>query len=381
VKYQKIKSKTTHMRQFILFFSTFLFALAATAQMDLTGNGFNPRASISEEVGITSITIKYSRPGVKGRDGKIWGRVVANGFSNYNFTSNTISSPWKAGANEVTVISFEHDVKVEGADLKAGTYALFMAMDPDSVTIIFSSQTDAWGSFYYREVDDVLRVKVKPVVLDKTVEWLKYEFIHHEEQSCVIAMQWEKLSVPFKVDVDVHPIVLERLREQMTSVKGFLSANLIHAAMYCYENNINLEEALGWAERAVTGQPYGQTGFDAYQFLATGYEKLNRQHQADSVMDEGLAIANLNQYISYGRALISQKRFDRSVGILLAAKEKFGDRYMVNNELSYAFSGKEEFSRALEHADHALAQAPGEKAKNRIKENIKKLKEGKDINQ
>jgi hypothetical protein len=81
-----------------------------------------------------------------------------------------MTSPWRAGANEATTISFEHDVKVEGKDLKAGTYALFMAMG-DSVTLIFSNQKDAWGSFYYRPEEDVLRVKVKPAILDKGVEW------------------------------------------------------------------------------------------------------------------------------------------------------------------------------------------------------------------
>ena len=120
-----------------------------------------------------------------------------------------------------------------------------MAMAADNVTLIFSNQTDAWGSFYYEEKYDALRVNVKPVALDKSVEWLKYEFIEHKEKYCVIAMQWEKLSVPFKVEVDVDNIVLARLREQVTSQKGFNSTNMMQAAQYCFNKNINLEEALG----------------------------------------------------------------------------------------------------------------------------------------
>ena len=369
------------MKSLILSIFITLIGIAATAQMDLPGEGGNTRATISEEVGITSITIKYSRPGVKGREGKIWGGVVANGFGTYSFITGKNTSPWRAGANEATIISFEHDVKVEGKDLKAGSYALFMAMGADSVTLIFSRQTEAWGSFYYTPEDDVLRVKVKPVALDKSVEWLKYEFIEHQEKSCVIAMQWEKLSVPFKVEVDVYNIVIARLREQVVGVKGFLSANLIHGSTYCFEKEIIMEEALGWAERAVTGRPYGQTGFDAYQNLATGYEKLNRLPEADSVMNQGLTIANVNEYAAYGRSLIKQNRKDRALDIMLAAGAKFGEVYAVNNALSYAYSAKGDYAKALGYANKALVQAPGDRSKAMVAANIDKLKGGKDINE
>jgi hypothetical protein len=358
-----------------------LIAIVDMAQMDIPAVGFNPRTIISEEVGITSITIKYSRPGVKGREGKIWGGVVANGLGTFSFITNRMTSPWRAGANEATVITFEHEVKVEGKDLKAGAYALFMAMGMDSVTLIFSKQTEAWGSFYYREEDDVLRVKVKPVMLDKSVEWLKYEFIEHKEKSCVIAMQWEKLSVPFNVEVDVDNIVVARLREELTGVKGFVSANDLQASAYCFDKNINMEEALSWAERAVTGRPFAQTGFDCYQNLAEGYEKLNRTSQADSVMNEGLVIANINQCLSYSKKLITHKRSDRAIHILLEAKMKFGDVYSVNNGLSYAYSANADYKSALVFANKALAQTNSPQAKASVAANIEKLKAGKDINQ
>lgn len=356
-------------------------AIVAIAQMDVPSVGFNPRATITEEVGITSITINYSRPGVKGREGKIWGGVVAPGFGTFNFLTGKMTSPWRAGANQATVISFEHDVKVERKDLKAGSYALFMAVSPDSVTIIFSKQTEAWGSFYYKPEYDVLKVRVKSVPLDKSVEWLKYEVIGHEEKSCVIAMQWEKLSVPFKVEVDVDNIVVARLREELTGAKGFLSANNLQASAYCFDRGINMEEALNWAQRAVTGRPFAQSGFDSYQNLAYGFGKLNRVPQADSVMDEGLSIANINQYLGYNRALIAEKRSDRAIKVMLGAMAKFGDVYPVNNGLSYAYSAKGDFTKALEFASKALAQASSVQAKGAVVANIEKLKAGRDINQ
>ncbi len=368
------------MRHFFLLIVIVFFALSMNAQMDIPPNGFNPRASISEEVGITSITIKYSRPGVKGREGNIWGKVVAYGFNNYNFLTAGPASPWRAGANEATLISFEHDVKIEGQDIKAGSYALFIALEENKATLIFSNQLGAWGSFNYQVEDDVLRVDVSPVRLEKSVEWLKYEFIEHQEKSCVIALQWENLSIPFKVDVDVDKIVLESVRKEFKGLKGFISANRIHASMYYFEKNENMEEALAWAKMAITGKPYGQTGFSAYENLATGYEKVNRRAEADATMDEGLQIANLGEYINYCRGLIRQKRSTRAIELIERARNKFGDIYALNNSLTSAHSANGDFKKALEYAHKSLKQATSDASKNRIKKNIEKLKNQVDIN-
>jgi tetratricopeptide (TPR) repeat protein len=370
------------MKRILLLSSVLFLVTNLIAQMDVPPSGGNPRALISEEVGITSITIKYGRPDVNKREGKIYGdgNLVPYGFSTNSFITNKNTAPWRAGANDNTTITFEHDVKVEGKDLKAGTYGLHMAMGADKVTLIFSNQSDAWGSFYYEEKNDALRADVKPVVLDKSVEWLKYEFIEHKEKYCVIAMQWEKLSIPFKVEVDVDNIVIARLREQITGVKGFNSTNMLQASSFCFNKNINLEEALGWAQRAVTGFQ-GQRSYVSLRNLATGYEKLSRLPQADSVMTEALTMATVNQYAAYARALITQKRNDKAMEILQTAKTKFGDVFAVNNAIAFGYSAKGDFTKALEHANKALAQAPNDQAKTVINGNITKLKEGKDINQ
>ena len=355
----------------------FILVQSSIAQMDLPPSGGNPRATISEEVGITSITIKYSRPDVNKREGKIWGdgNLITYGFTSQNLTTNKNDMPWRAGANEATTITFEHDVKVEGKDLKAGTYGLYMAVWPDKATIIFSKQADAWGSFFYDEKNDVLRVDVKPVVLDKSVEYLKYEFIEHKEKYCVIALQWEKLSIPFRVDVDVDNIVLARMREQVTGQRGFNALNLQAAANYFINKGINLDEALAWAQRGANFK-----SFATLNALSSAYAKLNRLKEADSAMNEALAYAVPAQYLNVGRNLITAKRIDRALEVFNANQKKNGDIFQVNAGFMSYYSAKGDFKKALEYANKALAQAP-ETAKATVNANIAKLKEGKDINQ
>jgi hypothetical protein len=351
------------------------------AQLDLPPSGGNPKATVSEEVGITSISITYSRPDVNKREGKIWGdgNVVTYGFSTQNFITSKNTSPWRAGANENTTITFEHDVKVEGQPLKSGTYGLFMAMGADQVIIIFSKQNKAWGSFYYDEQWDALRVTVKPVVLEKSVEWLKYEFTEQKEKSCTIAMQWEKLSVPFKVEVDVDHIVLAGIREDLTSRKGFTPALILQATQFCFNKNINLEEALVWSRRAIDGTG-GQKTYITLRNLATAYEKLNRTAEADSVMKEALLIATANQYTAYGRILITQKRTDKAMEVLLESKKRYNDIFGVNNGLMMGYSAKGDFKNAIKFAEKAKLQAPSDVVKKQLEAQIAKLKEGKDIN-
>jgi len=358
---------------FILFFA---ILTTATAQMDLPPSAGNPRATISEEVGITSITIKYSRPDVNGREGKIWGTLVTYGFTSQNLNTNKNDMPWRAGANETTMITFEHDVKVEGQPIKAGTYGLYMAVYADKATIIFSKQADAWGSFFYEEKNDVLRVDVKPVALDKSVEYLKYEFIEHKEKYCVIALQWEKLSIPFKVDVDVENIVLARMREQVTGQRGFTPLLLTAAANYFINKNINLDEALAWSQRAANFK-----SFSTLNTLGTAYTKLNRLKEADSTMNEALVFAVPAQFQGYGRSLVTAKRLDRWMEVLNATQKKSGDVFIVNSGYMSYYSAKGDFKKALDYANKALAQAPNDAAKSTMNGNIAKLKEGKDINQ
>ncbi len=172
------------------------FTLSISAQLTIPPDGGNKKASVSERIGITDVTIHYDRPGVKGREGKIWNNLVHVGYKDLGFGTSK-AAPWRAGANENTTITFSTDVKVEGKLLKAGTYALFAAMGTGDATLIFSNNNSSWGSFFYDPKEDALRVTVKTIPLNESVERLKYEFMDETDNSATIALLWEKLKIPF----------------------------------------------------------------------------------------------------------------------------------------------------------------------------------------
>ncbi len=189
------------------------------AQLTTLPRGGNKRASVSEQIGITDVIIHYSRPGVKKRDGHIWGELIPVGFTELGYGIKK-PAPWRAGANENTTIEFTTDVKIEGHDLPAGRYGFFVAYDPSECTLIFSKNSTSWGNFFYNPEEDALRVKVKPVKTDKSVEWLKYEFADQTPSSATVQLQWEKLVIPFRIDVDVIKTQIESFRRELRGDKA-----------------------------------------------------------------------------------------------------------------------------------------------------------------
>ena len=224
----------------------FCFSFNTTAQLKLP-NG-SQKAKVSQRVGITDITVKYSRPSVKGRD--IWGNLVPYGYNNLGFGTAT-EAPWRAGADENTTITFTHDVKVEGQAVKAGTYGLFVAVFADGkATIILSNDTGAWGSFFYDKSQDAMRADV----ITKTVahkELLTYEFNTVTPNSATVSLIWEKKEIPFTIEVPVSTIVLDEFKKTNTGQLGFNRQNWENMAAYALNNGGDLEEALGCLEDKV----------------------------------------------------------------------------------------------------------------------------------
>ncbi len=171
---------------FILLISSgFLFAQAEGEVR------ISPKAKVEQVVGFTTVTIDYSRPGVKGRE--IWGGLVP-----YNVV-------WRAGANEATKIIFSNDVTINGKKLKAGSYGFFTIPTKDKWTIIFNRVADQWGAFEYNEEEDVLRLQVNPETKSECwQEWLAYTITKTSDKSAIVRLEWEKLKIPFTVEVSIN---------------------------------------------------------------------------------------------------------------------------------------------------------------------------------
>jgi tetratricopeptide (TPR) repeat protein len=355
---------------------------SAIAQIALTvlPSGGNKKASVSERIGLTDVTIHYDRPGVKGREGKIWGQLIPVGFTDPGFGSSK-SAPWRAGANENTTIEFSTAVKIEGQTLPAGRYGFFVAYDPAECTLIFSTNSTSWGHFYYNPNEDALRVKVKPVSLDRSVEWLKYEFLDEKENSATISLQWEKLAIPFHIEVDYINEQLQSFRRELRTDKGFIWQSWQQAAEWCVQRNVNLPEALMWADSAISPGFGGNKSFIAWSTKAQVLQKLGRPEEAAKVMEKAMPFGDMQDIHQYGRQLLTMKQTKAALEVFKSNYDKYPNQYTTLMGLTRAYSASGDFTNALKYATMALPLAPDQQNRNFLQTAIDKLKAGKDMNQ
>ncbi|HEX8737582.1 MAG TPA: DUF2911 domain-containing protein [Pyrinomonadaceae bacterium] len=371
------------MKNYLFLLAIILFAVPLQAQVPYNSavpNGYTKKAVVSEQVGLTQVTITYHRPAVKGREGKIWGEVVHKGFVDQGFGSGN-PAPWRAGANENTVIEFDNDVKIEGQPLPKGKYGFFIAYEPAESIIIFSKRSDAWGSFFYDEKEDALRVKVKPQPLEKSVEFLKYEFSDSTPNSAVIALSWEKLSIPFKVEVDYLKQQFEAFVAESQNPRSFTSQSLNIAASWTLQNNYQLEKGLEWATRASGQQfPGDPTSFPALSTKAAILDKLGRADEAAAVIKNALPYGSVVELQQFGRQLLAAKKPQAALEVFQFNYNKNPNQFITLTGMARGLSANGDYAKALEFANKALALAPNDANKKAVQAMIEKLKAGKDIN-
>jgi tetratricopeptide (TPR) repeat protein len=370
------------MRKYTLLLLAGSFVLATTnAQMTTLPDGGNKKAWTGERIGLTDVTIQYNRPGVKGREGKIWGQLVQAGFNDLGFGTSK-AAPWRAGANENTIIEFSTDVKIEGQPLAAGKYGFFIAYDANEPTLIFSKNSTSWGSFFYNDQEDALRVKVKAMPLDKSVEWLKYEFLDQKENSATIALEWEKQMIPFKVEVDYVNSQLEAFRRELRSERSFNPGwqSYEQAARFTANRNVDLEEGLQWANAAISTPFVGEANFTTLSTKADILTKLGRASEADSIMKRALPMGSMQEIHAYGRQLLQQKKAKEALDVFKLNFSKNPDQFTTLMGLTRGYSANADYKNALKYANMAVGKAPNEQNKKFVQDAIEKLQKGQDIN-
>ena len=372
----KLKT-TTHA----LFITGFTFAMHMTAigqLLQLPDGGVNHKRTTGTRVGVTDIEINWNAPGVKGREGKIWGTDVAPfGFTVLGFGS-TVASPWRAGANESTTISFSTDLTINGKRLAAGNYGFFIALYADSCTLIFNSNTKGWGSYFYNSGMDVLRISTRQQKdLKETRERLDYIFSNQTDRTIEIALEWERWRIPFKVEVDLTNTTLASIREQLSGAMGFDPPSLEAAAAWCLSNNVNFDQALAWINVVVDPNFGRVTTFSAFSTKAGLLGKLGKKVEADQIMQSALTSASVMEIHGYGHQLLSESRTKEAFSVFENNHKKNKGAWPTNAGMMRAYSALGDLKKALEHGKLAVAQAPNEEAKKFIEQAVKTLESGK----
>jgi len=332
--------------------------LAQSALLDLPRD--SQRAILTQRIGITDITINYHRPLVKGR--AVWGKVVPYG------------QVWRAGANENTTISFSDPVTIEGHVLPKGTYGLHMIPGENEWTVIFSKQHMAWGSFTYQQADDALRVTVKPQASDMH-EALTYDFDDVKDNSAVATLRWEKLAVPFKIEVNVHEIVQASLQNQLHGLPQYTWEGWDDAANYLFAQKYDLEDALKYENTSIATEER----FDNLMTKSQILKAMNRQQEADAAKSRALDRATATQLYGYGRQLQRDGKQDEAFEIFRRASKQDPENWVAHIGSARIFSSQGDYDNALKEMKISYAGAP-DNQKIFLDPLIKKLEAKQDIN-
>ncbi|HMB62648.1 MAG TPA: DUF2911 domain-containing protein, partial [Eudoraea sp.] len=243
---------------------------------------------------------------------EIWGNLVPYGMNNLGF-GTAAESPWRAGANENTVIKFSDDVTVEGQPLKAGKYGLHMIIhEDDKATIIFSRNNSAWGSYFYDPAEDALRVDVSTTEIPHT-ELLTFLFDEVDATSATASLYWEKKRIPVKVEAAVNDIVLADIRQKLQDSPGFSRQTWERAAAFAMNNGGDLTEAMGWVDNAISGQFYSEKSFTNLNLKSQILVKMGKKEEALAMVEEMADMANMNQLNNLGYQLLNMGEHDKAL--------------------------------------------------------------------
>ncbi|MGK6351839.1 DUF2911 domain-containing protein [Parapedobacter sp. DT-150] len=244
--------------------------------------------TVTQGLGISSVTLTYSRPNMNGR--KIFG-----GLEPYD-------TVWRTGANNVSTLTFDDEVTIAGNKVPAGTYGLFTIPGTKEWTIIISKNSKQWGAYSYKQEEDLFRFNVKPERLAKPLETFTIAFSDVKPQSAKLNIAWERTQVSFDLTVDQDAEIMASIDEAMKGEKK----PYMQAAQYYYNNNKDIQKALEWMNEADKGPnpaPYIKYWKARIQL------KAGDKQGAAATATEGVAIAkqqNNPEYIKLNGQVLAE---------------------------------------------------------------------------
>jgi hypothetical protein len=338
------------------------------AELSQPPNGGNQKAEVSQWIGPVKITIAYHSPKVQrngvDRKGHIWGELVQFGFFDDGFGPSR-ATPWRAGANESTTITLSDDVRIEGKEVRAGTYALFLAVEKTGPWTWVLSRHIGWGSFQYDAKYDALRAPVTVADAPYT-EYLTFGFDERRPDGAVAYLQWENKHVPLRIDVpDVDGLWVAKMRQDLESWAGFNYQNWQAAAQFCVAKKINLDEALVWAEKAVSepfrGAVLGSRDFSTLETKASVLAALGRTAEADATMNDAIRLpgADVVPVHQYAMRILAAGRKDKAMEIFRLNRAQHPDEpFFTYVGLARGYTALGDTKNAIASWEIALKNVP-----------------------
>ena len=338
---KEIRSVNIRLSVFLILFATeTLSAQHFNIHNPLTLPDKSQQSIINQRIGYTDITISYHSPGVKGRE--IWGELIPYG------------KVWRAGANENTVITITDDVQIEGQQLEAGSYGLHLLPEEHQWTFIFSKNHTSWGSYFYDEEEDALRVTV-PVELKKEKrEWMSFDFNTRERDSFSIVLSWSDRKAELEFTLDIDNIALEHIRKQLRSDAYWEWFSWCQAADYCAEYGINTEEALQWIDQSIKMQE----NFSNWDVKAKLLKQSGDVVGAKLAIQRAIEVGNAVYLERYGRRLMREEKFDRAEYVFGEAIKKDKSYWRAHFNRGNALTALNKNKQAKSALERALEFAP-----------------------
>jgi len=219
-----------------------LLAGSFSASAQLQTPAASPLSTVTQKVGLTDITLSYSRPSMKGR--KIFGDTRPYGVA------------WRTGANNATTLTFKEEVTVGGKKVPAGEYALYTIPTAAEWTVVLNKNTKLGGSTdQYKAEEDVARFKVKPTKTAAKTETLTINFADLTANSANLEILWENTSVKFPIVTDVDSKVMAQIKEKVINGTDVNPGLYIAAANYYYDNKKDPKMALAWIKKGNEKDP------------------------------------------------------------------------------------------------------------------------------
>jgi Protein of unknown function (DUF2911) len=271
-----------------LFFTAIAVTALSLAQAQLKTPAPSPGQTIKQDFGLSSVELTYSRPAMKGR--KVFGDLVPFG------------KVWRTGANSATIINFGEDVKIGGVVVKAGKYGVLTIPEKKEWTIIITKQLDVTSPAAYKPDMDVVRVMVETMNMKEEMESFTMQFADVKSNSCALHIMWEKTAVALPITVDVESKVMAQIDQLMNKD----NRPYFNAAMYYMDNGKDLNQALGWFDKAVEGNP---SAFWIHHQRANCLAKLGKKDEAKAAAEKSKELATAaknDDYVKLNEKLLAE---------------------------------------------------------------------------